>query len=205
FGARYYDPRVSTWVSTDPALISYLPTREQLSGKDEPFDPGKLRGNGGIYNSINGNLYQYAKRNPLKFIDPDGKTDIDSWQTRFVVNIMNAFGGNENANQMATHQTSQLAARLDNSPFSPSYYGLSIRAFAGYGGGIKAGQLGSIDVSGKATIDAQGNLNVSLTLGKRYASGNLKVGYAVTGTILQNGEFKPTGGFQGGIDKKFKG
>ena len=25
FGARYYDPQMSTWISTDPALGEYLP------------------------------------------------------------------------------------------------------------------------------------------------------------------------------------
>jgi RHS repeat-associated protein len=57
FGARYYDPRTSVWVSADPILGDYL------NGD---------RGMGGVYNSVNLGLYAYAHQNPIGFIDPDG-------------------------------------------------------------------------------------------------------------------------------------
>jgi len=56
FGARYYDARVSRWISADPALALYL------SGKP----------NGGIYNPINIDVYRYAQNRPILFIDPNG-------------------------------------------------------------------------------------------------------------------------------------
>lgn len=58
YGARYLDPKYSLWISTDPALGEYL----GQSGKGE----------GGIYNSANLNLYHYANNNPVKYTDPDG-------------------------------------------------------------------------------------------------------------------------------------
>ncbi len=62
YGARYLDPRYSRWISTDPALSEYV--------------EGKSNGSsGGIYNSINLNLYHYAGNNPLKYTDPDGRED----------------------------------------------------------------------------------------------------------------------------------
>ena len=62
YGARYLDPKYSMWISTDPALSYYV--------------EGKSNGSsGGIYNSINLNLYHYAGNNPIKFVDPDGREE----------------------------------------------------------------------------------------------------------------------------------
>jgi len=57
FGARYYDPQVSLWISTDPALDSYLDSDIGL---------------GGMYNSRNLGLFTYAHQNSMIMVDPDG-------------------------------------------------------------------------------------------------------------------------------------
>jgi RHS repeat-associated protein len=57
FGARYYDPRTSSWQSADPATMEYL-------------DGGGL---GGVYNSLNLAAYAHAGHNPLKYVDLDGR------------------------------------------------------------------------------------------------------------------------------------
>ena len=64
YGARYLDPKYSRWLSTDPALGEYM--------------SGSKAGMGGIYNSVNFNLYHYAGNNPLKYVDPDGREDWDA-------------------------------------------------------------------------------------------------------------------------------
>jgi RHS repeat-associated protein len=56
FGARYLDAQTSRWLSCDPILDSYL--------DGEPA--------GGVYNSVNMNLYHYGANNPLKYVDPNG-------------------------------------------------------------------------------------------------------------------------------------
>ncbi|MDA3905428.1 MAG: peptidoglycan DD-metalloendopeptidase family protein [Bacteroidales bacterium] len=56
YGARYYDAKLSRWISVDPILASYL------TGKPA----------GGVYNPINLNLYHYAENNPVMFTDPNG-------------------------------------------------------------------------------------------------------------------------------------
>ena len=53
YGARYLDPKYSRWLSTDPALGEYV--------------SGTSSGEGGIYNSVNLNLYHYAGNNPVKY------------------------------------------------------------------------------------------------------------------------------------------
>jgi len=79
-GARYYDPKISMWISTDPALPEYLPTGEQLFFPEKVLDPYKqVKGQGGVYNTPNINLYHYARLNPVKYNDPDGKT----WKSNF--------------------------------------------------------------------------------------------------------------------------
>jgi RHS repeat-associated protein len=57
FGARYYDPRTSLWVSMDPALGPYL----SADGTD------------GIYGPVNLSLASYSRQRPLIMTDPDGR------------------------------------------------------------------------------------------------------------------------------------
>lgn len=59
FGARYYDPRVSTWVSTDPALGEYL-SRKPDEGNS-------------VLMPITLSLYTYGNQNPVKVFDADGR------------------------------------------------------------------------------------------------------------------------------------
>src|SRR5574344_1516443 len=63
YGARYLDPMYSRWLSTDPALSDYA------SGS---------KAGGGIYNSHNFNLYNYANNNPIRYTDPDGRVSISN-------------------------------------------------------------------------------------------------------------------------------
>jgi RHS repeat-associated protein len=58
FGARYYDGRQSQWLSPDPILS------KQFSG-------GR---SGGILIPRNLSAYTYAFNNPVKLVDPDGRT-----------------------------------------------------------------------------------------------------------------------------------
>jgi RHS repeat-associated protein len=64
YGARYYDPRVSLWLSAD-ALATYDPFEQ------ENFIDGQH--NGGVYNSFNHGVYTYCNQNPVRLIDPNGK------------------------------------------------------------------------------------------------------------------------------------
>lgn len=61
FGARYYDPRVGFWASADPLGTGYLDGA----------------GVGGVYNPVNLATYTYVAHNPLRLVDPDGRSWLD--------------------------------------------------------------------------------------------------------------------------------
>ena len=65
YGARYYNPRESIFLSTDP-LSGYNPVMET-----EHYIDGQH--NGGVFNSFNLNTYGYCYQNPVLYVDPNGK------------------------------------------------------------------------------------------------------------------------------------
>ena len=64
YGARYYDPRLSLWMSVDP-ISNYDPRNSEnyLDGEH----------NDGFYNFRNLNPYMYCYQSPITLLDPDGK------------------------------------------------------------------------------------------------------------------------------------
>jgi RHS repeat-associated protein len=81
FGARYYDARISRWISTDPALVEgkYFPKPNDYDTEHDFYwylsqdGSKKLPGIGGVFNAVNMDVYHYAGNNPVKLVDPDGK------------------------------------------------------------------------------------------------------------------------------------
>ena len=139
FGARYpvrhsfseggYDPITAVWLSPDPALEKFLPTR---GGSDEG-----LLGRGGVFNSRNLGLYTYTHQNPVALVDPDGR------ETQVIIIYNNIYGLNVGAH---------AAVRVDNSgnpiiydpagSFSPTdEYGGTIRGT----GDILYGEAANLD------------------------------------------------------------
>jgi RHS repeat-associated protein len=73
YGARYLDSKASRWLSTDPALGDYIPgapVDDEARKRNQ-----SLPGMGGVFNLVNLHLYHYAGNNPVKYVDPDGRSD----------------------------------------------------------------------------------------------------------------------------------
>ena len=68
YGARYYSPAASVWMSTDAAIVDYIDGMH--------FS--------GIYKSQNINLYGYSYQSPIVFKDPDGNVAQYGNQIDFV-------------------------------------------------------------------------------------------------------------------------
>ncbi len=75
YGARYYEPRLSLWMSVDP-ISNYDPRNEEnyLDGEH----------NGGVYNPYNLFPYGYCYQTPVVLVDPNGKQAkaIQEWWER---------------------------------------------------------------------------------------------------------------------------
>ncbi|WP_128331610.1 RHS repeat-associated core domain-containing protein [Apibacter sp. HY039] len=85
YGVRYYNPRESVWLSTDP-LSGYNPVMEF-----EHYIDGQH--NGGVYNSFNHNTYGYCYQNPVLLVDPNGKQTVNEFTSGVKIDMTGAPAG----------------------------------------------------------------------------------------------------------------
>ncbi len=76
FPARNYDPRTGRWLSVDPAMEEYLPIAP-ISDRAREHNQN-LPGMGGAFNDVNLVVYHYGANNPLRYVNPNGRTNESS-------------------------------------------------------------------------------------------------------------------------------
>ncbi|HRR61934.1 MAG TPA: RHS repeat-associated core domain-containing protein, partial [Spirochaetota bacterium] len=128
FGARYYDARMSRWISADPALEKYIPKPNDYDTEHDFYwyifndASGKLPGMGGVYNSININVYCYGGLNPVKFVDPDGKLIGYPWVSLIDVKRQKENSTANNSSQLISSRVRQNDSRLNPAGNSACLY-----------------------------------------------------------------------------------
>ncbi|MCL2400855.1 MAG: hypothetical protein FWC91_14070 [Defluviitaleaceae bacterium] len=70
---RYLDPRTSRWLSVDLVIwqgdfLPSAPNSEQARRRNANLP------NGGVFNTINLHVFNYANNNPVRYVDPDWRT-----------------------------------------------------------------------------------------------------------------------------------
>ncbi|MGK4002230.1 RHS repeat-associated core domain-containing protein [Sorangium sp. So ce1036] len=121
FGARYYDPRINTWLSPDPILDEYM-----------AGGPGA-----GVFNPGNLGLYSYTLNNPVNLVDPDGR-QAQGAHRNFAPGANgcrhpSCFTGPEGA---AFHQK-QLVQRMNSGASSATAAAMAGRASRGVGDAMR--------------------------------------------------------------------
>ena len=111
------------WISTDPALGDYIP-KAPINEEAKKYNQN-LTGMGGVFNHINGDLYAYAGNNPVRYIDPDGRTTRDDYAYQL---------GNQGEKSQAALMENQAAS--DNQGFN---YNLVKEFFEMFSAGVKVG------------------------------------------------------------------
>jgi len=178
YGARYRDAKTGVWLSVDPYLEMYLPMTP-ISDKEKEHNMN-LPGLGGVFNSVNLNLYHYAGNNPVRFVDPDGKQSVD------ILNMLFQRIGVTTATELRINEEIR---NLENTPFHPHWYGITLSAYAGLGGNAKLGVL-SLSLT-CLKISASSKADVIISSGIFVMVGpSQKVGIEFKYTLLKNGKVK---------------
>jgi len=112
------------WISTDPALPEYLPTGAQLFFPEQAFNANRLKGAGGIFNSINSNLYHYASLNPIKMVDANGEASSRPLTKNEISILKGVFGGRLDYSKIRIEQSSDYgsSARYNTISMSKAYF-----------------------------------------------------------------------------------
>jgi len=169
YGARYYDARISRWISTDKYLERYLPIKGNV-------ELDNLPGMGGVYNSINLDLYCYVRGNPIVYLDPDGHVlkEFGEWLNKAGADINKAITNSSVVKEL--HRTDTSAGR-------------KLAVAGGVSVGLTAASIGSALAAPKmigALLTTLGKETVKQGIKKAAVSGAIQAGANVSSNVFVN-------------------
>jgi RHS repeat-associated protein len=197
YGARYLDPRVSRWLSADPAMGDYLPGAPVSD--EARRNNQNLPGQGGVFNLVNLHVYHYAGNNPVKYVDPDGRESSPSifgssenfwnfWDS--FLGPISAFFGNQNAQQRITQTGQYYLQEFDKTAVAAltTTSEASSKAtifFLAIGQPEAAAASAAVDLAAQALLAARDVVNGDVAKGLN--EGTFIVSGLVVGNLVANG------------------
>ncbi|MBQ5472599.1 MAG: hypothetical protein IIT58_11455 [Treponema sp.] len=186
YGARYLDAKYSRWLSCDPALGDYVP-QAPISDEAKKHNQN-LPGMGGVFNTVNLNLYHYAGNNPLYYTDPTGK-----WTLTITINATAGAGAEGTAGvgiafgfsfkkgfSMGLVETHSIGAQQGASANVSVAVG-----FDPVSKSVESGKTESLTIGGSGDMPVGagigGDVSVDLESGNVSYSANLSVGVGTPG------------------------
>ena len=182
FGARYYDARIGRWISTDKYLERYLPIKGSV-------ELDNLPGMGGVYNSLNLDLYCYVRGNPIVYLDPDGHVlkEFGEWLNKAGADINRAITNSSVVKELHRTDTST---------------GKKLAVAGGVSVGLTAASIGSALAAPKmigALLTTLGKEAVKQGIKKATVSGTIQAGANVSSNVFVNKDTSVGGNITTGL------
>jgi len=179
YGARYYDPRISMWLSADPVVGKYIDDGIKWMREMDGDEMVISREAAGVFDGKNMALYTYCHQNPIILVDPDGNKTWPIASTIIRTELYNAFIGYYNAprpgNRDKLHHGVDISGNIGD-PVTATDTGIVV--FAGYANK----KLGNIVRIETLVINEDGTFNISIS-----EVAHLNDIFVQTGDIVEEG------------------
>ena len=171
YGARYYEPKLSRWMSADPAGFALV----SPMGSD-----GKPKGSYSVIEAVN--WYAYVSNNPVKYVDPTGMRGLGEPETYLATVVVGTSTDGETVAFMSRNDNAEGMEGVSNAAENMAGLGWQVEK---YETEIKTGDLGKKEISGIRNLSSDdGNGD---WIGEELISEMISEGLGFAGDIAGHG------------------